>query len=92
MDLLDAGDVEVLRAHLNAHPALIGQRVLFEGGNYFRNPTLLAFIADNPIRRGNLPATRADYWRVPALKSDTRHSRWQHSLACGDCPFTGGCR
>jgi hypothetical protein len=59
VDLLDAGDAEGLRAHLNAHPRLSHQHVLFEGGNYFRNPTLLEFIAENPIRRGALPANIA---------------------------------
>jgi hypothetical protein len=53
--LLDAGDEAGLRAHLERHPKLVQQRVLFEGGNYFRNPTLLEFIAENPIRRGKLP-------------------------------------
>ena len=56
VDLLDAGDVEGLRAHLEAHPGLVHQRVLFEGGNYFRNPALLEFVAENPIRHGKLPA------------------------------------
>jgi hypothetical protein len=56
VDLLDAGDVEGLRAHLKAHPNLARQRVTLEGGNYFRNPTLLEFVAENPIRRGTLPA------------------------------------
>ena len=54
--LLDAGDVPALRAHLRAHPVLARQRVRFEGGNYFRNPSLLAFVAENPIRQGKLPA------------------------------------
>lgn len=55
VDLLDAGDEEGLRAHLKRHPNLVQQHVVFEGGNYFRNPTLLEFIAENPIRRGSLP-------------------------------------
>jgi ankyrin repeat protein len=55
VDLLDAGDARVLRAHLAAHPGLATERVLLEGGNYFRNPSLLEFIAENPIRRGRLP-------------------------------------
>jgi len=55
VDLLDAGDADGLREHLNAHPNLIRERVLFEGGNYFRNPTLLEFVAENPIRYGKLP-------------------------------------
>jgi ankyrin repeat protein len=56
VDLLDAGDPARLRAHLNQHPNLVDQRVVFEGGNYFRNPTLLEFVAENPVRHGTLPA------------------------------------
>lgn len=41
VDLLDAGDIDGLRMHLGAHPALVLQRVVFEGGNYLRSPTLL---------------------------------------------------
>jgi ankyrin repeat protein len=53
--LLDAGDVPGLREHLRRHPELAHQRVVFEGGNYFRNPTLLEFVAENPVRHGTLP-------------------------------------
>lgn len=56
VDLLDAGDSAGLRAHLKRHPHLAHQRVLFEGGNYFRNPTLLEFVAENPVRHGTLPS------------------------------------
>ena len=55
LDLLDAGDAERLREHLEAYTELAHQHVSFEG-NYFNNPTLLEFVAENPIRRGNLPA------------------------------------
>jgi hypothetical protein len=55
VDLLDGGDVASLDAHLKKHPQLVGQRVTLEGGNYFRNPTLLEFVAENPVRRGTLP-------------------------------------
>ncbi len=55
VELLDAGDVAGLRAYLNQHPNLVRQHVAFEGGNYFRNPTLLEFVAENPVRRGTLP-------------------------------------
>ena len=58
--LLDAGDVAGLRAHLNQHPNLAYQRVVFEGGNYFRDPTLLEFVAENPVRNGTLPANIVD--------------------------------
>jgi hypothetical protein len=56
VDLLDGGDLANLRAHLKEHPKLVQQRANFEGGNYFRNPALLEFVAENPVRRGTLPA------------------------------------
>ena len=55
VSLLDAGDVTGLRELLKQHPSLAKQRILFEGGNYFRNPALLEFVAENPVRRGTLP-------------------------------------
>jgi hypothetical protein len=55
VDLLDAGDAVGLRAHLRQHPNLARQHVVFEGGNYFQNPTLLHFVVENPIRHGRLP-------------------------------------
>jgi hypothetical protein len=55
VDLIDAGDAVGLRAQLKQHPNLTHQRVSFEGGNYFRNPTLLEFVAENPVRHGTLP-------------------------------------
>jgi hypothetical protein len=56
VDLLDKGDAAGLRDLLAQHPALVRKHVLFEGGNYFRDPTLLEFIAENPVRHGVLPA------------------------------------
>ena len=35
--------------------SLVRERVTFEGGNYFRHPTLLEFVAENPVRHGTLP-------------------------------------
>jgi hypothetical protein len=54
VDLVDDADVEGLRKHLSQYPALVHQRTALEGGNYFRNPSLLEFIAENPIRHGRL--------------------------------------
>jgi hypothetical protein len=55
IEFLDAGDVEGLRTHLKRYPNLARRHVAFEGGNYFRNPTLLEFVAENPVRHGMLP-------------------------------------
>jgi hypothetical protein len=64
VDLIDAGDVERLREHLKKHPGLVHQHVEFEGGNYFRNPSLLEFIAENPVRHGKLPKNIVEIARV----------------------------
>ena len=64
VNLLDAGDTAELRALLELHPKLVHQHVLFEGGNYFRSPTLLEFVAENPIRHGTLPSNIVEVTRV----------------------------
>ncbi len=64
VDLLDAGNASGLRTLLEQHPSLAKQHVVFEGGNYFRNPTLLEFVAENPVRHGTLPANIVEVARV----------------------------
>lgn len=64
VELLDAGDAAGLRGYLQQQPNLLRQRVVFEGGNYFQNPTLLEFIAENPIRRGKLPENIVEVAKV----------------------------
>ena len=64
VELLDTGDVAGLRAHLNQHPNLVYQHIVFEGGNYFRDPTLLEFVAENPVRHGTLPANIVEVTKV----------------------------
>ena len=64
VDLLDAGDAAGLHAYINQNANLVHQRVVFEGGNYFHNPTLLEFIAENPVRRGTLPAKIVEVAKV----------------------------
>jgi hypothetical protein len=64
VDLIDSGDVAGLWSYLKQHPRLAHQRVVFEGGNYFRNPSLLEFVAENPLRHGSLPANIIEVTRV----------------------------
>jgi Ankyrin repeats (3 copies) len=64
VDLLDAGDEKGLRAHLQAHPEVVHQRLEFDGGNYFRSPALLEFAAENPVRHGRLPSNIVEVARV----------------------------
>jgi tetratricopeptide (TPR) repeat protein len=62
--LIDDGDAEGLAAHLAAFPGLAERRMTFEGGNYFRNPPLLAFVAENPVRHDCLPPNIAEIARI----------------------------
>jgi Ankyrin repeats (3 copies) len=64
VDLIDAGDVAGLRAYLKQHTKLVHQHVAFEGWNYFHSPTLLEFVAENPVRHGKLPANIVDIAKV----------------------------
>jgi hypothetical protein len=77
VDLLDEGDVDGLLDHLARYPTLIRQRVAFEGENYFRNPTLLEFIAENPVRHDGLPPNIVDVARA-ILEAGGRSDR--HSM------------
>jgi hypothetical protein len=88
VDLLDAGDVTGLCLHLKKHPKLARQRVAFDGGNYFRNPTLLEFIAENPVRHGKLPANIEQVAKV-ILDAGVDRSRLNETLmlvATGSVP------
>lgn len=64
VELLDAGDAAGLRAYLSEHPKLARQRVVFEGSNYFQKPSLLEFVAENPIRHRKLPANIVEVAKV----------------------------
>src|SRR5882672_9019828 len=64
VDLVDAGDAAGLRAYLKQHPKLVHQHVVFEGWNYFYSPTLLEFVAENPVRHGKLPKNIVEVAKV----------------------------
>lgn len=88
VDLLDQGDVLNLHAHLNTHPHLVREHVMFEGGNYFRNPTLLAFVAENPVRRATLPPNIVEVAKVileAGAKEDHSALNETLGLVCSGC-------
>jgi hypothetical protein len=74
VDLADDADIEGLRAYLSQHPSLVHRRVVLEGDNYFRNPSLLEFIAENPVRRGRLSPDVVEVAKV-ILESGARTDR-----------------
>jgi hypothetical protein len=64
VDAIDAGDIIVLNTLLSLNPELIGTRLNYPNGGYFKNPYLLWFVADNPIRTGKLPANIVEITRL----------------------------
>jgi len=85
VDLLDAGDADGLRAHLINHPGVVHQHVIFEGGNYFKNPTLLEFAAENPVRHDRLPPNIVEMARIildAGAKSDRAAMESMLGLVC----------
>lgn len=64
VDLVDDGDADGLRTHLQAHPELPKQRLAFEGWNYFQDPTLLEFVAGNPSRHERIPQNAPEIARI----------------------------
>ncbi len=78
--LIDSGASATLARLLQEHPELIRERVHFEGGNYFRSPALLDFIAENPVRNGVLPDNIVQIAEV-LLQAGPRHDSVNETLA-----------
>jgi hypothetical protein len=92
VELLDAGDAAGLRQYLKQHPKVAQQHVLFEGGNYFQDPTLLEFAAENPVRHGKLPENIVGVTRV-ILEAGFETSALQDTLTLfctGSVPYQSG--
>ncbi|MDN5289097.1 MAG: ankyrin repeat protein [Mucilaginibacter sp.] len=56
VEAIDSGDITVLKDLLAKHPNLIQDRLDYPIEGYFKNPYLLWFVADNPIRIDKLPS------------------------------------
>jgi len=55
VEAIDAGNITALEDLLIKYPELVSQPLPHPSGDYFKNPYLLWFVADNPIRAGVLP-------------------------------------
>ena len=64
VESVDAGNVSKLKGLLAAHPDLVRKPLNLPEEGYFKNPYLLWFIADNPIRHEKLPQNIADIARI----------------------------
>jgi Ankyrin repeats (3 copies) len=56
VEYIDDGNYSRLQDLLEKNPSLSGNRLDLPDGGYFKNPYLLWFVADNPIRVGKLPS------------------------------------
>src|SRR5258708_35220897 len=65
VEAIDTGNIEMLEQLLLQHPQLIHQRLdTPKEEGYFKNPYLLWFVADNPIRTEKLPPNIVEVTRV----------------------------
>jgi hypothetical protein len=92
VDLIDTGDSKGLQAFLQTHPGIIRQHITFEGGNYFHSPTLLNFVAENPVRHGKLTPKVLEVTRA-LLEADPDQQSKDETLmlvATGSVPRQSG--
>ena len=67
VDLIDSGAAHDLQRHLDDFPNVLTDTADEDGsfaGDYFANPRLLWFVAENPIRNGKLPDNIAEVTQV----------------------------
>ena len=71
LQLLDAGDARGLQQLLGKHPELVRHRADWDGPAYFRHPSLLEFVAENPTRNDKLPENIVEMARI-VLDADAK--------------------
>jgi len=64
VECIDAGDVASLKKLLNNNSRLVSEPLDLPTEGYFKNPYLLWFIADNPIRHEKIPANIAEITKI----------------------------
>jgi len=85
VEAIDAGDLPALESLLNEHPELVRNRLNYPEGAYFKDPYLLWFVADNPIRNEKLPPNIVAITRflIDAVKreaTDTTQQQLDYAL------------
>jgi peptide-methionine (S)-S-oxide reductase len=72
---IDSGNIAELENLITAHPGLVTSRLANAGDSayYFKDPYLLWFVADNPIRTGKLPGNIAEITHrlINAIKQES---------------------
>jgi hypothetical protein len=55
IEAIDSGNIAQLEGLISEHPFLVKERLQTAGEGYFKDPYLICFVADNPIRNSRLP-------------------------------------
>jgi len=76
IEAIDSGDISTLENMLRAYPGLVRDRLDDPEGGYFKNPYLLWFVADNPVRTDKLPGNIVEITRllIDAVKREAAGS------------------
>lgn len=78
---IDAGRITELANLISRHPNLVKDKLRANGEGYFKDPYLLWFVADNPIRMNKLPSNIMEITRllVTAVKCEAPDT-YQHQI------------
>jgi hypothetical protein len=55
VEAIDSGNIKVLEGLITEYPSLVKERLQTTEDGYFKDPYLIWFVADNPIRNDKLP-------------------------------------
>lgn len=85
VEAIDNGNVSVLESLIIEHPRLVKERLRTEEEGYFKDPYLLWFVADNPIRIEKLPGNIVEITRLltDAVKKNATDTVQQLDYALG---------
>src|ERR1700744_3559117 len=81
VEAIDSGDIATLQSLIVEHPSLVKECLKTTDEGYFKDPYLIWFVADNPIRNDKLPPNIADVTRllVEAVKREALDT-YQHQI------------
>ena len=81
IEAIDSGNIAALEDLITQHPSLVKERLQNNEEGYFKDPYLVWFVADNPIRNSKLPANIVAVTRllIDAVKRE-EPGTYQHQI------------
>ncbi|MDB5109110.1 MAG: ankyrin repeat protein [Mucilaginibacter sp.] len=85
VEAIDSGSINELENLISKHPRLVKERLHTTKDDYFKDPYLIWFVAENPIRNEKLPpniieVTRLLVHAVRREAPDTYHNQFDYTL------------